>query len=74
MDWEGVGGGKGVGNDSTPCNGELLAWDIPRPIIEGGGWWGNSQIHVEGGWRWWVGGLIPMPMCRGGVGHSRFNV
>ena len=19
-----------------PCNGELLGWDIPRPIIEGG--------------------------------------
>ena len=20
-----------------PCNGELLGWEIPRPIIEGGG-------------------------------------
>ena len=20
-----------------PCNGKLLGWDIPRPIIEGGG-------------------------------------
>ena len=28
---------------------------------------------MEGGGRW-VGGLIRMPRCRGGVGHSRFNV
>ena len=53
-----------------PCNGELLGWEIPSPIIEGEG---NFQVHVEGG-GWWVGGLIRMPNCRGRVGHSRFHV
>ena len=55
-----------------PCNGELLGWDIPRPIIEGGVGGGGEILRSmwKGGWGWWVGGLIPMPMCWGGVGHS----
>ena len=55
-----------------PCNGELFGCEIPRPIIEGGG---GEFSGPCGRWvGWWVGGLIPMPMCKGGVGHSRFNV
>ena len=53
-----------------PCNGELLGWEIPRPIIEEG-----REFSGPCGRGWgWVGGLIRMPMCRSGVGHSRFHV
>ena len=40
--------------------------------IVGGGWGEFSDPCGSGGG--WVGGLIPMPMCRGGVGYSRFHV
>ena len=55
-----------------PCNGELLGWEIPRPIIEEGrefsgpcgrggvvGWWFNSNAYVQG----W-GGTFQVPCKR----------
>ena len=38
-----------------PCNGELLAWDIPRPIIEGGVGEGILRSMWKGGG---YGGLV----------------